>query len=108
MGESGPLDSVFEALADQRRRYVLHCLAEYENPMAMADLATEVAVLENDTTSDGVEAEEVNCVYVSLYHIHVPKLEDTAIVRYDRAKNTVTLAEGTEPVNRSAELLAAE
>lgn len=106
MNEMVSPDGAFETLADRRRRSVLHCLTEYENPMALADLAEEVAASENDAPVDEIGAEEVESVYVSLYHVHVPKLEDAAVVRYDPDEDTVRLVEDTELLDVLDELLA--
>ncbi|ELZ15558.1 hypothetical protein C477_17830 [Haloterrigena salina JCM 13891] len=59
--------------------------------MALADLADEVAALENDTGTTDVSKADAKDVYVSLYHADVPKLAAADIVEYDQVQNTVTL-----------------
>lgn len=90
------LDDIFDILASQRRRYVLHCLQEYEKPMALADLADEIAVAEYGTDIVDIPAEEVKYVYTSLYHTHIPKLADAGVVEYSQERDTVALAENAE------------
>lgn len=92
------LDALFDALADRRRRYVLHCLRESRTPMALADLADEVATREQEAPISEVPAEEVKRVYVSLYHAHVPKLADASIVEYSQQRDLVALSENSERI----------
>lgn len=90
------VDAVFEALADERRRYALHCLKEHETPLALADLAEEVAVQENSSPITEVTAEDVKRTYMSLYHTHIPKLEDAGIVRYNQDADGVVLSDDSD------------
>lgn len=92
------VDSVFDALANRRRRYVLHCLQKYDNPMALADVADEIAVWENETNISEISGEEVKRVYISLYHAHVPKLADAGIVEYNQDRDMVALSENADQV----------
>jgi len=97
------------ALADlvssQRRRHALVCLAGRDDGLALADLAADVAALEHDEGAHDVPHETVERVYLSLYHCHVPKLEDGDVVTHDRDANVVALADGkakAEEVRRAA------
>lgn len=92
-------DRVFEALSRQRRRFALHCLQKYEDPMALADMADEIAVWENDTDIVDISAEEVKRVYISLYHTHIPKLADAGIVEYSQEQDMVALSENAEQLS---------
>ncbi|WP_225333321.1 DUF7344 domain-containing protein [Halomicrobium urmianum] len=85
------LDTYFTVLSNQRRRRVLDCLREYETPIALADLADEVAVREYDSPVTEIPAEEVKEIYVSLYHVHVPRIADADLIEYDQEDDLVTL-----------------
>jgi len=87
--ESFPSDLTFELLSNGRRRQLLRCLLKYPNPVSLPDLADEVAVWEHGTSIDKISAEDVKRVYMSLYHLHVPKLVDAAVVRYDQERDEV-------------------
>lgn len=100
--------TVFGILAHQRRRCALRCLREHENPMALADLADEVAARENETPLAEIPAEEVKRVYLSLYHGHIPKLADAKFIRYDQKRDLVTLSERAEQLTRYREPLTVE
>lgn len=102
--DAPPLDVLFEVLAHQRRRYTLACLRELETPIALADLANEVASREQGTPIPDAPAEEVKQVYTSLYHSHVPKMADANIVEYSREDDTVSLSTDTERVAPFIEL----
>ncbi|NHN46002.1 DUF247 domain-containing protein [Halostella sp. JP-L12] len=85
-------DALFEVLSRERRRYALYCLQRYRNPMALADLADEVARMEHDARSvAAVPEEEVKSVYMNLYHTHVPKMADAGVAEYDQDGDAVRL-----------------
>jgi len=95
-GHEDSLDTYFRLLSNQRRRHVLDCLQEYRNPMALSDLADEVAVREYETRITEIPAEEVTDIYVSLYHVHVPKMQDAGLVEYDQDRDLVSLVDDGE------------
>jgi hypothetical protein len=98
-------DAIFKLLASQRRRYVLSCLKENEDPIALAALANKVAARENDLPVSEVSEEEIKHIHLSLYHTHIPKLNDADVVEYDQGKDTVTLNVSIEQLERYEELL---
>lgn len=92
-GRASPgTDAIFSILSDERRRYALYCLQEHRQPMALADLADEVARLEYDERSLAtIPAEDVKRVYMSLYHNHVPKMADANVLEYDQDSDAIRL-----------------
>lgn len=92
------LDVLFDVLADQRRRYTLECLREFRTPMALSDLADEVASREQERPVPDIPAEEVKQVYMSLYHVHIPKMADANIVEYTQEQDMVVLTPESEHV----------
>lgn len=83
-------DHLFSALAHQRRRYALACLTRH-HVLTLADLADELAVREHGMTIDGIPADAVTDIYLSLYHCHVPKLADANVVEYDQDQDLVSI-----------------
>lgn len=85
-------DVLFDVLSSERRRFALYCLERYQTPMALADLADEVSLMESgaDTLLD-VSAEQVKETYLDLYHCHIPKLEEANLLNYSQEKDTVYL-----------------
>lgn len=92
--ESPDRNRVYEALADRRRRYVLHCLNTSRTPMALADLADAIVRWETDTAPTEVQTERER-IYTSLYHWHLPKLADTNLVSFNVTTKRVSLREDT-------------
>lgn len=76
-----PVDSLFDALSDHRRRAVMRCL------MRRTDRPVDVETLDVRLCRDaGVDPGEFEA---SLRHVHLPKLADVGIVAYDDADGTV-------------------
>ena len=102
--------AIYDCLSRSRRRYTLYRLHEAPKPVALADLAEDVADWEVDETGSEIDPETVKDVYMSLYHNHVSKLADADLVRYDQERDEVELLEFPESVasDGPARLLAAE
>lgn len=84
------LDHVFESLAHARRRYLLYALQDAER--SLREIATRVTAWEQDVPIDVVSSADVDRVYVSLYHNHVPHLVEQDIVAFDEATGMVESA----------------
>src|SRR6056297_1060870 len=89
-------DLIFDVLKNRRRRYTLHYLKQENSPVELSELAEQVAAWENNTTVDGLSANERKSVYTSLYQTHLPKLADAGIVDYNRNRGVVELSENAE------------
>lgn len=89
---------LYDALANARRRQALRVLCESDAPLALADLAREVAAREESGTEASDEA--IERVQISLYHVHLPKLEESGVVEFDPSQRTVSLAETSLPIER--------
>lgn len=72
-------DRVFEALADQRRRSIVHYLSQQEE--ASADIEELVSVAGRVEESDDEDVHET--LAIDLYHRHLPMLADAGIVEFD-------------------------
>jgi hypothetical protein len=78
-------------LAVPERRAVLTVLSETEEPTTLDALAAEIRPLdEGDTAPD--------LLPVALHHVHLPKLDEAGLVRYDHEDHVV------EPVPLASEL----
>lgn len=78
---SGPdLDDLFDLLRNERRRFVLQKLDE-DGPTRLRDIADDLT--DRDDLPD-------RSAYVSLLQIHVPKLIDGHVVRYDEDSGIVS------------------
>lgn len=92
-----PTDTAFELLAHRRRRTALRCLSDHAPSISLADLAEEVAVRETGRSLPDIDPDEVLQVYLSLYHVHIPKLTEAAVIEYVQDRDLVTL-----PADRTA------
>ena len=86
---SESLDALFEALADARRRTVLDVLSHQYQQIQVETLAREVAAAEADTTEREVSDEVVEKAIISLRHVHLPRLSEAGLVRYDVEERVV-------------------
>jgi len=83
-------DTIYEILANPRRRYVIHYL-QYENgPVDLGTLAERVAAWETETDDpDLVPSEQRKAVYTALQQRHLPRMDDAALVSFDSRAGTI-------------------
>ncbi|WP_330631909.1 DUF7344 domain-containing protein [Halocatena halophila] len=86
----GP-DRIFEVLKNQRRRRTLNYLIDNDNPVTIGALAEHIGALENDTTESALTSRERKRVYVGLYQCHLPKMDDTGVIDFNKARGTIEL-----------------
>jgi hypothetical protein len=84
-------DTVYDLLSNKRRRYVISKLRRADGAVSVNELSEAVAAWENDVDVDELTDKQVKRVYVSLYQIHVPKLDEAGLVDYDKEAGTVEL-----------------
>lgn len=96
-------DTMFEALAHERRRYLLYTLKEDE-AWSLLDLARKLAAWEADVSKADVDEAAVERTYASLYHAHVPKLAEIEIIEFDRETETLTRGQNAEQLLNVLEL----
>lgn len=105
---SRPDVDAYDILADGRRRHTINILREAETPLSLADVTMAIAKREGTETADEDKMTFADRIRLSLYHHHVPKMEDADVVEFNDARRTVELAETeerrmVESVNRSVE-----
>jgi len=83
-----------KALADERRRLALDCLPSRGETTALADLTRRVAVGEVEAPVDAVPEQRIERVKRTLYHAHLPKLDDVGLVAFDADERTVERTTG--------------
>lgn len=82
------VDTVADILSDSHRRIVLYRLREEDGVVPISELVD--AILANET--EGAR----DRVHMGLWHQHLPKLDDTGIVEFDRdAKEVQLVRSGT-------------
>lgn len=103
----GP-DRIFEVLKNQRRRRTLHYLSEHDSPVTIGSLAEHIAALENDTTQAALTSRERKRVYVGLYQCHLPKMDDTGAIEFNKARGTIALGPTSEQFEPYLEIESSE
>jgi len=83
-------DDVYEMLSHHRRRDLCQLLHDGASAR-LDDLAGRIARKEDDTVTD-------RQVYLSLYHVHLPKLRSAGVVTFDERTETAALGENAPRV----------
>lgn len=86
-------DLVYSVLADKRRRYAIHYLKQHTEPIAVRELAEQVAAWENGKGPNELSSQERKRVYIALYQSHLPTLDKQGVVEYDDDRGMVTLTD---------------
>ncbi|WP_226007578.1 DUF7344 domain-containing protein [Natrinema salinisoli] len=89
------LDTVFDLLSDERRRYVLYYLHEQSGPVSVDKLAETIRTWEDDPPTQNV-LEGVDALKVELQHRHLPKTAEVEFVQYQPEQGVIQV-EGTSP-----------
>jgi len=79
---------VFDVLSNRRRRYALYALLD-DGASTIGSLAEQIAAWENDCPVEEVTPTERKRVYTALQQSHLPKLEQTGLVSFDRESGRV-------------------
>ena len=76
---------VFVLLAKRRRRLALQVLQRSTTPLQVSLLAERIGDYEHENPT----AEDVRTICLTLYHVHLPKLEEASVISCDRNEGTV-------------------
>lgn len=86
------LDILYDMLRNHRRRMVLFYLSNApEGKTSIGPLAEQLAAWENEIPVAAVNSKLRKRTYNTLQQHHLPKLDDTGIIEYDRARGRVEL-----------------
>lgn len=101
--------TVAELLSHPLRRELLLCLQAYDEPLALADAADDLAVATTDASSlVDVDPEVVKQIYMALYHTHIPKLVEHDIIEYDQERDLIVLVDHMEQLTPFLEWAATD
>lgn len=87
---------IFDILSNTRRRIFLTLLDSHNQAPAIADMAKDIAKYEHEEPIGKITDETIRRIHISLYHCHIPKLEDADVITYDQDRNTVAFTERGE------------
>ena len=82
------LDNALSNLAVKRRRVLLTVLRDMRTSMTRRDLAREI--LRSNETESEPDRNAVDSLIASLYHVHLPALDDAGFVEYDHETGRAT------------------
>jgi DNA-binding transcriptional ArsR family regulator len=79
------LNEYFSILSNERRRLAIRILTEV-GEVSVSELSESVASVEYEKNPEELKSDEKKRVYTSMTQIHIPKLEECGVVRYDGNK----------------------
>ncbi|WP_290814065.1 hypothetical protein [Halovivax sp.] len=80
-----PESRAYALLGHRRRRLILRILADFDDPLSTMELAELLADCECEAPTD----RDRQSALLALSHNHLPKLDDAAVVDYDRQRGTI-------------------
>jgi len=98
---------VFDILSNRRRRYALYALLN-DDTTTIGSLAERIAAWENDCPVDGVTSTERKRVYTALQQSHLPKLERTGLISFDRETGRVSPTDTVDEMDIYLEVVGEE
>lgn len=84
------INGFIELIADKRRRYVLYSLRNRGNTEFEA-VTEQVTAWETETPPEELDEQTRRNIRIDLRHSHLPKLEETGIIRFDRRNGSIYL-----------------
>lgn len=96
-----PTTTIFELLANHRRQLALQYLTSKVGAVPLRELADQIALWEGEHTKERCER-----ICTGLVHVHLPKLADAEIVRYDPNRETIELQETADQLTPFLDLAA--
>lgn len=97
VGPHSEFDAVLDLCRDQHRRIVLAVLADQRRPVTLDDLTKTVLKHNHHTPLLEVSEAVLREIQLSLFHVHLPKLEASGIIEYDSERH---LIEPTDELER--------
>lgn len=91
MSDMASLDTIFDLMSEERRRYVLYYLEQQSDAVPVSDVAEQVAAWENNPDSAPGGLDQYYGLQVDLMHNHLPKAAELAYIEYDPDEQTVEL-----------------
>ena len=87
--------SIFACLGHPYRRKTVTIVTEMDVPIAIHELAREIATRSDRVLSDDGESDPVESIRIELYHNHLPKLAEADLIEYDQDVNLVSSSPAT-------------
>lgn len=91
-------DELFELLANQRRRHIMHTLVREDDRLDIGDLSQEIAAWEDGLAFEDVSSTDRKRVYTALQQSHLPKMDKAGVLEFDRDRGTIEPTPALEDV----------
>lgn len=91
-------ETVLDLCRDPHRRIVLAVLEEEQRSLTVNDLTRTIVKYNHHRPITEVPEEELMRIQISLYHVHIPKIEMEGVIEHDRERQRV------EPTGRFDQL----
>ncbi|MFC4550013.1 MULTISPECIES: DUF7344 domain-containing protein [Halorussus] len=82
-------DTVLDLCQHNHRRIVLAALADRRQSVATNDLTKEIVKRDHPVPPTETSGETVTRIETALHHVHLPRLEDAALVEHDPERQLV-------------------
>lgn len=96
------LDNRFHILQNQRRRMVIDILEDTNSSISLGDLAERIASNETNKAIAQLTSRERKRVYIPLYQVHLPKLDDANVIDFDKHRGKVSRGDQFENYLRAS------
>jgi hypothetical protein len=97
-----PADVAFDLLSSRQRRYILYYLTRSTGPVELRELAAQLVRWDETTTDDHEQ------IITLLYHVHLPKLEESDVLTFDSNQRLIELKETADELKPYLDLAAAD
>lgn len=101
-GSEGPSElsesEVFDILRNSRRRAVIAFLRQHGGEASLTEVTEHVAAAEYEVDAEAVSSDQHKCVYTGLYQCHLPRLEKSGVIDFDKDDKSVALADNASRV----------
>lgn len=89
-------NEIFTILKNPRRRKTLKYLERNDGEADLSDLAEFLAARENDIEIKALSSKQRKRLYISLYQVHLPKMDDLDVLEFDKHRGTIELTDAGE------------
>ncbi|WP_224268678.1 helix-turn-helix domain-containing protein [Haloprofundus salinisoli] len=89
-------NQLFDVLSHPHRRFILHYLQSAETPLPVKKLMSELVAWEIQRPETDPMDDEKKAIKIALVHNHLPKIAQAGLIRYDDARQSVTITDRTK------------
>lgn len=97
--DSIAFDTVCDLCGDQHRRIILAVLVDEQRSLTVKDLVKAIVKHNDHVPVMEIPAGGLSELQLSLHHVHLPKIEATGLVDYDRDRGLVEPTEQFEQMH---------